>query len=62
MYEFVKNADSTVMVMWLSRTILVGLATSGVCVFGALTSVGALFLFKGIFGECVESIGLSLPA
>ena len=48
MYEFVKNADSAVMVMWLSRTILAGLATIGVCVFGALTSVGALFLFEEV--------------
>ena len=45
--EFVKNANS---VSVGARSFLfrrVGLATNGVCVFGALTSVSALFIFRG---------------
>lgn len=43
--EFVKNTNS---VSVGARSFLfrrVGLATNGVCVFGALTSVSALFIF-----------------
>lgn len=46
--EFVKNTNS---VSVGARSFLfrrVGLATNGVCVFGALTSVSALFVFMGV--------------
>ena len=43
--EFVKNTNSVSVVVRVSLFRRVGLATNGVCVFGALTSVGALFYF-----------------
>lgn len=43
--EFVKNTNSVSVDVRDSLLRRVGLATNGVCVFGALTSVSALFYF-----------------
>ena len=45
-YEFDKNADS-INVNAAMLVILISLATIGVCVFCAVTSVAALFIFRG---------------
>ena len=44
--EFVKNTNSVSVVVRGSLFRSVGLATNGVCVFGALTSVSALFNYR----------------
>ena len=44
--EFVKNTNSVSVDVRASLFHRVGLATNGVCVFGALTSVSALFIVR----------------
>ena len=44
--EFVKNADSTNRKAEMFFVLLFSLATIGVCVFCAVTSVAALFIFS----------------
>ena len=43
--EFDKNANSVGMDIAIMLVILISLATIGVCVFCAVTSVAALFIF-----------------
>lgn len=54
--EFVKNTNSVSVGARSFLFRIVGLATNGVCVFGALTSVSALFVWGGYKNECVQQI------
>ena len=52
--EFDKNADSTGLIVWriyICFHASICLATIGVCVFCAVTSVAALFDFGGKYGS-----------
>lgn len=57
-YEFDKNANSYCKWHRLVLALSVGLATIGVCVFCALTLIGALFLWGSAFRRLGQKISL----